>query len=243
VTEYLAENPAQVENGRDPRWTEQLVELAVFLLIILPPNVIYFYMYFFKIRGAWAPGLGDFRLFAISSICSDFGLVGLICFFLWRNGEPFQTLGWNFNKGWRDIGLGFLIYSPFILMMVLWKTTGSSVHLKTLSFFLAAGAKVRGELLLAFLLVVVTALSEEIIFRGYLILRLKAITASSGTAVWLSAVVFALGHGWKGAAGVIGAGLVGLLYGAVFLRRQSLVAPITMHFIADMGIILIPLFG
>lgn len=247
MTEDLPESPAQRETGGHPGWTEQLVELAVFLVIILPPMAISFYVFFFKTQTPWDFRVWDFRLFAISSIFHNIGLVGLIFFFLWRNGEPFQSLGWNFKNGWRDIGLGLLIFLPLIfgivVLDIVLKAAGLTAPLETLPSFLAASAKVKKELLLAFLFVVDTALAEEIIFRGYLILRFKAITASPAAAVLLSAAIFALGHGWKGAAGVVTMGFVGLFYGLVYLRRQSLVAPMIMHFLQDIGIVLIPLFG
>jgi len=102
-------------------------------------------------------------------------------------------------------------------------------------------AKGMGELLLAIALVAVVALGEETIFRGYLILRLKAITTSP-TAALLSATIFSLGHGYEGSAGVVTVGVMGLVFALVYLWRQSLVAPIVMHFLQDfVGIVLLPL--
>ena len=72
-------------------------------------------------------------------------------------------------------------------------------------------AKGIGEYLLAFLLVVVVAVAEETIFRGYLILRFRTVTASSALAVLLAAVVFSLGHGYEGTAGVVTVGTMGLV--------------------------------
>jgi membrane protease YdiL (CAAX protease family) len=244
ITEDLPESAAPEESRGQPNWTQQLVELGVFLLFIFPSTAISFYMYFFHTQGG--RGLGNFRSYAISCMCSDFALVALIFFFLWRNGEPFRSMGWNFRNGGRDIRLGCLlslcIPLPILLLVILGTKAGQPVHLKNLAL-LAAQVEAQGAYFLAFLFVIVTALAEEIIFRGYLILRLKAITASPGLAVIISAVIFGMGHAWKGAAGAIGSGLVGVFFGLVYLRRRSLVAPITMHFLADIGIVLIPLFG
>jgi membrane protease YdiL (CAAX protease family) len=98
------------------------------------------------------------------------------------------------------------------------------------------------EFLLAFVLVVIVALAEETIFRGYLILRLKAITSSPAAAVLLSAAIFSLGHGYEGSAGVVTVGVMGLVFALVYIWRQSLIAPIVMHFLQDfIGIVLLPL--
>ncbi len=79
-------------------------------------------------------------------------------------------------------------------------------------------------------------------FRGYLILRFRALTASPTLAVLVSAVIFAIGHGYEGAAGVITVGTMGVIFALVYSWRQSLVAPIVMHFLQDfLVIVLIPL--
>ena len=93
-------------------------------------------------------------------------------------------------------------------------------------------------------LVVIVAVAEETIFRGYLMLRLQAITASPAAAVVLSAVIFSLGHGYEGSAGVVTVGVMGAVFALVYLWRQSLVAPMVMHFLQDfIGIVMLPLLG
>ncbi|MCL4476794.1 MAG: CPBP family intramembrane metalloprotease [Nitrospirae bacterium] len=80
------------------------------------------------------------------------------------------------------------------------------------------------EFLLAAVLVIVVALAEETVFRGYLILRFKNVMANTSAAVLLSAVIFSLGHGYEGSDGVITVGswvwsLVSSIYGG---RASSL---------------------
>ncbi len=85
---------------------------------------------------------------------------------------------------------------------------------------------------------------EETIFRGYLILRFREVTSNTAAAVLLSAVLFSLGHGYEGSAGVVTVGVMGLVFALVYLRRRSLVAPMVMHFLQDfIGIVLVPLLG
>jgi membrane protease YdiL (CAAX protease family) len=88
------------------------------------------------------------------------------------------------------------------------------------------------------------ALAEETISPGYLILRLKATTLSPAAAALLSAAIFSLGHGYEGSAGVITVGVMWFVFPSVYLWRQSLVAPIGMHFLQEfIGVVLRPLFG
>jgi membrane protease YdiL (CAAX protease family) len=63
-------------------------------------------------------------------------------------------------------------------------------------------------------------------------------------AVLVSTVIFSLGHGYEGTAGVITVGVLGLTFALVYVWRKSLVAPVVMHFLQDfIGIILLPLRG
>lgn len=120
------------------------------------------------------------------------------------------------------------------------RAIGLSVASTPLPSFLAARGMV--EFLLALVLVVIVVLAEETIFRGYLILRFKAITANPTAAVLLSAAIFSLGHGYEGSAGVVTVGVIGIVFALVYMWRQSLVAPIVMHFLQDfIGIVLLPL--
>ena len=75
-----------------------------------------------------------------------------------------------------------------------------------------------------------------------MILRFRALVGSTGWAVLLSAVVFSLGHGYEGTAGVVTVGFMGLVFALTYVWRKSLVMPMTMHFLQDfMSIVLLPL--
>ncbi len=87
-------------------------------------------------------------------------------------------------------------------------------------------------------------MAEEIIFRGYLIHRLSAVTRRPAVAALLSGIIFSLGHGYEGTTGVITVGVMGLALAFVYLWRRTLLAPIVMHFLQDFGaIVLLPLLG
>ena len=60
----------------------------------------------------------------------------------------------------------------------------------------------------------------------------------------LSAVVFALGHGYQGSAGAITVGAMGLAFALVYVWRRSLVAPVVMHFLQNFTVlVLLPALG
>ena len=228
-----ANGASKVQSSRN----EQLVEVTVFLFLIVPSMALSFF--------AVKQGSLSFVLVAFATILRDLALVSLILFFLWRNGEPINWIGWTFKNSWKEIGLGIGLYIPFFIaagfLERALQVAGLSVPSTPLPSMAAEGM---GELLLAIALVAVVALGEETIFRGYLILRLKAITASPTAAALLSATIFSLGHGYEGSAGVVTVGVMGVIFALIYIWRQSLVAPIVMHFLQNfISIVLLPLFG
>jgi membrane protease YdiL (CAAX protease family) len=219
-------------------WTEQLAEVSVFLFLIVPSMALSFF--------AIKQGSLSFVLVAFSAIVRDLALVSLILFFIWRNKEPMTRIGWTLKNSGREIALGIVLFIPFSFAMGLFenglRSVGFSVPSTPLPSFLAARGT--GEFLLAVVLVVIVALAEETIFRGYLILRFRGVVANSTVAVLLSAAIFSVGHGYEGSAGVVTVAVMGAIFALVYLWRQSLVAPIVMHFFQDfVGIVLLPLLG
>ncbi len=221
----------------EPR-RRDLLEVLVFLFLIVPSMLLSFLV----VRQG---GLG-FVITAWATIGRDLGLVSLIVFFLWRNGEPVGRIGWTLKHGAREaalgVGLFFLLFTGTAFVESLLRSAGIPAPAAPTPRFLTARGP--AELGLALALVVVVAAAEEIIFRGYLIHRLSAITGRPVLAALLSAIIFSLGHGYEGAAGVITVGVMGLGLAFVYLWRRNLLAPIVMHFLQDFGsIVLLPLLG
>ncbi len=219
------------------RLKEQGVEVAVFLFLIVPSLVLSL----FAVR----QGQLSFVLAATATIFRDLGLVGLILFFLWRNGEPVARIGWTQRHLVRELIVGVVCFVPLFL-------GAAYLERELLRVGLSAPAvpphflEVHGpaEEVLAGVLVTVVALAEETIFRGYLLLRLRAVLRSTTAAVLLSSLVFAVGHGYEGSAGLVTVGVMGAVFALVYLWRGSLTAPIVMHFLQDfLGIVLLPLLG
>ncbi len=224
-------------NGRFTR-RAQVAEVCVFLFLIVP-NMI---LSLFVVR----TGGISFPLAATMIILRDLALVSLVIFFLGRNGESISSIGWQCVSLGREVTLGAGLFVPFFfgvaLVDWLFRSIGLSSPTTPLPRFLSASDF--PQLLLAFVLVVVVAVTEETIFRGYLLLRFTAITHSTVAAVGLSSVVFAMGHGYEGTAGLLTVGLMGVCLAMVYVWRGTLAAPIVIHLLQDfMGIVLVPFLG
>ena len=217
--------------GTNPSRREQTFELAAFLFLITPSMALSF----FVIKQG---GLG-FVLMSVAVILRDLALLCLVLFFIWRNGEPLAAVGLTVRKLWKEAALGVLLFIPLFIatsaIEVFLQKAGLSAPSSPLPLF--TDEKGLREFVLAFLLVAVVALCEESIFRGYLILRLRNITSRAFTAAILSSLIFSLGHGYEGTAGVATVGVMGLAFALVYMWRKSLTAPIVMHFLNDFIVI------
>ncbi len=219
-----------------PAGKNQLIELSVFLFLILPSLVFSFF-----IAGQ---GNVNFVLISSSTILRDLSLVSLILFFIWRNREQVSAIGWTTRNFWGEIGLGIVLFIPSFFAAGALESSLHRAGLSAPSTQLPALVSEKGltEFLLAFLMVVVVAFAEETIFRGYLMLRFRSITSSPVAAVFLSAVIFSLGHGYEGTASVVTIGFLGAFWALIYLWRRSLTSLFVMHFLQDfIGIVLIPL--
>ncbi len=228
-----------VGNGWNPPGRlGQLIEVFVFLFLLVPSMVLSFFLV--------KQGSLSFVFVAAATILRDLSLVSLVLFLIWRNSEPVGSIGWIFRKGWQEIALGVGLFIPFSaaigFLESLLRLAGLSMPSKSLPSFLTPTGP--AEYLLAVTLVIIVAFAEETLFRGYLILRLKTVLRSPTGAALLSAAIFSLGHGYEKSAGVVTVGVIGLIFALLYMWRQSLVAPMVMHFLQDfIGLVLFPLLG
>lgn len=218
-----------------PPWTKALVEILVFLFLIVPSLVLSLF-----VTGAMSSG---FVFVAVATILRDLALLSLIFYFAWRDQEPLGRLGWRYETLDADIVWGFVLYVPLLVVVGLVEQALSSAGLSepahaAASEFRFVGA---GQLALAVILVVVVAVCEETIFRGYIFLRLRTVTGSTAAAVLLASGLFAIGHGYEGSLGMATVGVMGLLFNLIYLWRKSLVTPMILHFLQDfLAIVVVP---
>jgi membrane protease YdiL (CAAX protease family) len=215
-------------------WNYHLIEVLVFLFLIVPAMVLSF-------LAKTKLGRLDFISMTSAIIVRDLALVSLVFYFIWRNGETLRDLGWTWKNGWQDVFLGLAFFLPFTFVANVLKNflrqAGFSGAGKSPAFLLAHGP---GEIVLGVVLVIIVALAEETIFRGYLLLRFQGAHIPPLIAALLSSVIFSLGHGYEGAAGVITVGYMGLTFALIFLWRSSLVVPVILHFFQDFSGIVLP---
>ncbi len=97
----------QDATGTTPQFwrQEHVLEVWVFLLLIVPSMALSL----FAVRR----GQLGFTLAASAIMLRDLALVCLILFFLWRNGESLDRIGWSLKNAWKDVFLGIVLFIPF----------------------------------------------------------------------------------------------------------------------------------
>jgi Predicted metal-dependent membrane protease len=97
-----------------------------------------------------------------------------------------------------------------------------------------APASARGWAVLLLVILPLIAVFEEFLFRGVLI---GAFAAGFDVSPWVlvvaSSLVFGLGHGAQGRAGILVSGLLGLVLGSVFVVSGSLTLVIVAHYVVN----------
>lgn len=211
------------------------IELGVLLLLLVPS--------FFISSGAAEVAQIGFVDVAVSAIVRDLALLALVLYWVWRNQEPFKVIGLTSRQLPREMLIGALLFVPFLLLVgairIALEALGLPAAESVPEFLIPQGG---GEIALALVFLVVVAVAEETLFRGYLIHRLEQVTGNLTAAVVIASGLFALGHGYQGAAGLVTVGLLGVILAGIYLWRGSLVAPIVVHFLQNAtGILVAPL--
>jgi membrane protease YdiL (CAAX protease family) len=201
-------------------------------LLLVPPIVLGWFTDAARLSFAFA---------SVATIIHDIGLMALALYFVWTAGQPLSAMGVTRRRAGREIAIGAALYVPMLVVLLFVQILLRAFGVGSVSIPNAMVPQSGGELVLATALVLVVAAAEEVVFRGYLLLRLRELTRSTPVAVACMTLVFASGHAYEGAAGVIGVSVLGLVFALIYLWRRSLVAPIVMHFMQDFfGLVIFP---
>ncbi len=96
-------------------------------------------------------------------------------------------------------------------------------------FLPRGGREIAGWIALA----LTAGICEEILYRGWLVSVLSAALGSVGAGVVAGAVLFGIGHAYQGRKGMLGAGALGLVFGAAFAMTGSLLPGQVLHAVFD----------
>ena len=161
---------------------------------------------------------------------------------LWLRGLSWRDVGLRRSKAWWKVALMAVLAALLIAIVVNLVTAPFVQRFFSGSANNSRFANIRGNFvaLLGWLAVAWTlaAFGEEMIFRGYLMNRLADLVGRTRTG-WVislfgSSLIFGLGHGYQGAAGIINTATIGLLLGTLYLvTKRNLWVNIICHGLID----------
>jgi membrane protease YdiL (CAAX protease family) len=162
-------------------------------------------------------------------------------------GETWESFGLVNPESWlRVTGLGVLLF----VLVVAYSASAAPAISKAVAELTGSGpnlagqyfASLKGNLPLLLLLLPLTwlfaAFGEEVFFRGYLMTRFAQFMGE-GRLAWTialiaQAAIFGAAHSYQGPAGMVGAGILGLILGAAtLLWRRNLWPAIISHGLTD----------
>jgi len=161
--------------------------------------------------------------------------------FLHLNGETFTDLGWIF-KQWKDEALIGLAFVPVLFVATF--VVGLSfqfffpLYLTDVNPLLNL-IQTRTDLLLFLVSSVFVGGFKEEIQRAFILNRFGSHLGGIHVGLILWSLFFAYGHMMQGVDNAAGAGVLGLIFGLLYIWRRSLVAPIVAHAVYDVATLLI----
>ena len=142
-----------------------------------------------------------------------------------------RPFGITWEKAGRDTLLGLAAgIGLFLLERAITISTGVQisgvVHAESLSLGSERWLAIVVSGLIAVLL---NSAAEELVMRGYLIVRIRQLTGSAILAVVVPAILFGGYHIYQGVYGAAMATIIGLVLGYWFLRTGRLLGPVVAH--------------
>ena len=123
----------------------------------------------------------------------------------------------------------WMLWKGMTFCWVLWLGRG---HAASISPLIPHGV---GEAVLWVLLSISAAISEELVFRGYLQHQLTAFTGRASLALFLQAALFGIAHGYQGVQSCLAIVLYGALLTVLALWRESLRPGMIAHAWTDIA--------
>jgi membrane protease YdiL (CAAX protease family) len=186
----------------------------------------------FGVRPMTASGTLSLTFVVGLSLIDTALLVGLIIFFVRSHGERMRDLLLGSRSPWREaeFGVPLAIGALAIAIAVIGglRLLAPSLHNLERNPFQNVIHGPRDAALFALVVVVAGGIREEI-QRAFILHRFNVWLGGPAAGLVVSSLAFGLGHRLQGNDVAIATGMLGLYWGAVYLRRRSSVGPMISH--------------
>ena len=159
-------------------------------------------------------------------------VVGLVVFFLRAHGERTSGVLLGQRAVWRETVLGialvpvvFVVVVALLVIVFLLAPQLHNVQRNPLEDLMRNG---RDTVIFSVVVMVAGGVREEI-QRGFILHRFDQYLGGGAIGVVLYSVLFGLGHLEQGIDAALATGLLGAIWGTVYLIRRSVIAPMVSH--------------
>ena len=165
-------------------------------------------------------------------VVREAAILAVVAFVLWlvtaKERLPLSSIGLRFDRVGRSLGWGLLI-----AVVCLAAAIGTILVYRALGISYGEGPGISRAIPVTILTVMRAGIAEEVLYRGFAIERLQALTRNKWLAAGLPLILFALFHYRQGLAGIFIAFLLGAILTAFYLWKRDLLANIFGHFLTD----------
>jgi membrane protease YdiL (CAAX protease family) len=189
-------------------------------------------LYAFGMRPTLPGGALSLRYIVLLSLVDTALLIGLIVVFIRSHRERVRDVLLGPRSWLREAALGApLIVGALVLALIvvsLVRLLVPSLHNLEHNPLEDVIHGRRDAILFAFVVVIAGGIREEI-QRAFILHRFDVWLGGPTTGLFVSSIAFGLGHRLQGNDVAIATGMLGLYWGAVYLRRRSCIGPMVSH--------------
>ncbi len=245
---YQPESPEDAEFSEFKRQTGNqnfrksvLTYLSLFFLLIIYPGISALALS--EDPSAMLKNLnqGTLMVMLVATIVMQWGFFLFLYLAIYREQTGMRGVGFKMIR-WVDLawGISFLVGANLILAGLAWLLAQVGLEMPG-EIALLVPTDTVGRLV--WVGVSFTAgFCEEVMFRGYLMTRLRLLGKFTNWVipVGLSAVVFGVCHAYQGTAGLIVLSVYGLMFALLYIRTGTIWPCIIAHFFQDFSALFIP---
>lgn len=167
--------------------------------------------------------------------------LGIVLILMWAGGRRLRDLGWA-NRSWRKESLAGaavvpLLFGAVVLVRLLFQIWLPQ-HVSETNPLLEMIQDETDLGLLLFSSIFVGGIKEEI-QRAFILVHFRNHLGGTVPGLILWSVFFGAGHSFQGVDFAVAAGVLGLLFGLLYLWRKHLAAPIVAHALYDVVTLLV----
>ena len=196
----------------------QIVVIAILSIVGLKPTLA---------AGEWSPRF----VFALT-LLDTLLLVGLVLFFIRSHGESARDLLFGSRPPGREALVGLLVipasFAIVILVLMLVQFVAPSLRNVPHNPLQDLLKSPLDAVIFGFVVMIAGGVREEV-QRGFILRRFEQYLGGGAAGLVIFSAVFSLGHLEQGRDVALATGVLGFYWGALYLRRRSILAPMIGH--------------